>query len=190
MHAHPCPDSYSTALRERTVTALRRRGHAVRVADLHAERFDPVLTLAEHRHHLDSPATKPQLAAEFERLQWAQGIVLVYPTWWGGQPALLKGWFDRVWASGVAFDLPPGATRIRPRLTDVRRLAAVTTHGSSKWVNVLEGEPGKVTVQRSLRLLCRRTTRFQWIALYGLDRSGVTERERFLHRVEQSFRRW
>lgn len=190
VHAHPCDESFVAALRDRAVAALERSGHAVEVADLYAEGFDPQLTATERAHHLDAPSTKPQLAAEYARLRRADGLVLVYPTWWGGQPAILKGWFDRVWAAGVAFDLPPGATRIRPGLANVRRLAVVTTHGSSKWVNVVEGEPGKLVVQRSLRILCHRRTRFRWIAMYGVDRSTPETRRRFLEQVERTLGRW
>ena len=51
------------------------------------------------------PASKPHI----ERLKWAEAILFVYPTWWYGLPAMLKGWFDRVWAKDVAFTLQAGA---------------------------------------------------------------------------------
>ena len=104
------------------------------------------------------------------RLRAAEALVLVHPTWWGGQPAILKGWFDRVWAAGVAFTLVPGSTRPRAGLRNLRRLVVVTTHGSSKWTNALQGEPGKHLVGRGLRPLCHPLARTRWIALYGLDR--------------------
>jgi putative NADPH-quinone reductase len=62
---------------------------------------------------------------------------------------MLKGWFDRVWASGVAWDLPEGANRLAPRLRNVRKVVAVTTHGSPKKINMVEGEGGKRTITRS-----------------------------------------
>ncbi len=59
---------------------------------------------------------------------------------------------ERVWVNGVAWDLPDGASRLSPRLKNVRRLVAVTTHGSSKLVNAVQGEAGKRTLTRSLRV--------------------------------------
>ena len=108
---------------------------------------------------------------------------MVYPTWWGSQPAILKGWFDRIWVEGVAYTLPEGEDRIKPLLRNVRRLVVVTTHGSPKWVNALQGEPGKRVVLRGLRSLCHPRARSRWIALYGIDRSDEEQRNRFLDRV-------
>ncbi len=65
----------------------------------------------------------------------------------------------------------------------------VTTHGSSKWVNALEGESGKRTVTRSLRAMCSRRTRTTWCALYGLDRADDSARAAFLDRVERALAR-
>ena len=116
--------------------------------------------------------------------------MLVYPTWWSGQPAMLKGWIDRVWACGVAWELPDGASIIRPLLTNIRRIAIVTTHGSSKWVNALEGESGKRTAFRSIRAACSRRMHTSWTAIYGLDRADDTKRSAWLDRVEQRFSRF
>ena len=102
---------------------------------------------------------------------------------------MLKGWIDRVWVAGVAYELPPGANRIRPLLTNIRRLVAVTTHGSSKFVNALEGEGGKRVLTRSLRVLCNRRARTSWIALYAVDRADDAKRAAFLDRVEQRMRK-
>ena len=78
---------------------------------------------------------------------------------------------------------------VRPLLTSVRRIAIVTTHGSSKWVNVLEGESGKRTVIRSLRAMCSRRVRTTWCAMYGLDTCDAAKRTAFLDRVERTMAR-
>ena len=102
---------------------------------------------------------------------------------------MLKGWIDRVWVNGVAWELPDGADRLHPRLRNVRRVVAVTTHGSSKLVNGLEGEAGKRTVTRSLRTMCHPLARTSWIALYGVDTSSLDQRRAYLDRVERRLRR-
>lgn len=188
VHCHPSPGSYVAAVRDRVVAALDAAGSEVRVTDLYADGFDPCFTAGEHRAHL-VPGADPTLDPWVDDLVWCDTLVLVYPTWWGGQPAMLKGWVDRVWACGVAWTLPEGADRLRPALRNVRRLVAVTTHGSPKYVNVLEGEGGKRTVTRSLRAMCHPLARTTWLALYGVDTSTEHERAAFLDRVERRIRR-
>ena len=124
-----------------------------------------------------------------ERLQSCEMLVLVYPTWWGAQPAILKGWFDRVWANGVAYDVHEDGSAPTPRLANVTRVIAITTHGSSKLVNSLQGEAGKRFVKRSLRVAVSRRCRISWLALYGLDRAGASDRERFVRRVSERLAR-
>ena len=100
---------------------------------------------------------------------------------------MLKGWIDRVWICGVAWSKPETATRIKPELTNIRQIIAVTTHGSTKLLNSLEGEAGKRTVTRSLRMMCGRRTKTKWIALYGIDTSEGVKRLAFLDRVGRVF---
>ena len=85
---HPLPDSFTAAVAERAVTALRDRGDEMRVTDLYAEGFDPLFTAAEREHHLD-PGPDPAVAHHAADLKWCERLVLVYPTWWSGQPAMM-----------------------------------------------------------------------------------------------------
>lgn len=130
-----------------------------------------------------------ELQTYADDLRWAQALVLVYPTWWSGQPAMLKGWIDRVWVAGVAWELPEGANVLRPLLTNVRRIVVVTTHGSAKYLNALEGESGKRTVTRSMRVMCNKRVRTTWCAMYAVDRSTEAKRIAFLDRVEHTLTR-
>ena len=188
VHCHPVADSFVAAARDRVLAGLRSAGADVRLNDLYADGFVPEFTADEHEHHL-RPGADPSVAAYVDDLAWAEMLVLVYPTWWSGQPAMLKGWIDRVWVSGVAWELPPGGDKLEPRLRNVRRLVAVTTHGSSKVVNAVEGEAGKRTLTRSLRTMCHPLARTSWLAMYGVDDSTADDRARFLDRVEERIAR-
>ncbi len=191
--AHPSPESFVSFLGSEVVAELQNSGHEIRHHDLWAEEFNPVFTAYERLNHVGDVEEKlknlPELRQHVEDLQWCDALVLVYPTWWSGQPAMLKGWFDRVLMNGVAWVLPDGAARIRPLLTNVRRLVVVTTHGSSKFVNALEGESGKRTVFRSVRLMLHRRVRCEWIAMYGVDNATLSQREKFSSRVRRRIRR-
>jgi putative NADPH-quinone reductase len=184
VHCHPDPASFVASARDRALGALEHAGHVVRATDLYAEEFDPCFDEHDRRTHLE-PGTTPALQRHADDLRWCDALVLVYPTWWSGQPAMLKGWIDRVWVNGVAWTLPAGANRVRPLLGNVRRIVVVTTHGSSKLVNALQGEGGKRTVTRTLRSLCSRRCRTTWVAMYGVDTSTAHERDAFLERVER-----
>jgi NAD(P)H dehydrogenase (quinone) len=179
VYCHPDAESFVAAVRDRVVTALTAAGHEVRLTDLYAEGFDPLFTADEHKAHLQEGA-HPDASTHVADLLWCEQVVLVYPTWWSGQPAMLKGWIDRAFVRGATWDLQPGANRLRGRLRNVRRLVVVTTHGSSKWVNALQGEPGKRVVTRTLRAVCHPLARTRWIAMYGVDRSTLEQRQAFL----------
>jgi putative NADPH-quinone reductase len=131
----------------------------------------------------------PDLRIHVQDIQWAEALVLVYPTWWSGQPAILKGWIDRVLMNEVAWVLPEGAARIRPLLTNIRKVVVVTTHGSTKFVNALEGEAGKRTAFRSIRLMFNKRTRCHWIGLYALDHVPYDKRGKLVTNVRRRIRR-
>jgi putative NADPH-quinone reductase len=188
VHAHPDPESFMSGAHRRALAALEAAGHDIRSTDLYADGFEAAMSADERRtHHV--PGVAPDLQRYADDLRWAEALVLVYPTWWSGFPAILKGWIDRVWVAGVAWELPDGANRLRPRLSNIRRIIAVTSHGSSKLVNALEGETGKRTMTRSIRLMCSWRTRTTWCAIYGIDTCGAAERDRFLDRVDRTMRR-
>ena len=172
-------------MRDAVVADLVAAHHEIRLRDLYAENFNPFLSATERALHHTSPSTRPELARDVEDLRWCEAIVFVYPTWWSGLPAMLKGWIDRTWMNEVALVLPAGANTIRPRLTNITRLVAVTTHGSSKFLNALQGEPGKRTISRSIRVMCNKFCRARWIAYYGLDKSTAQDRRHYLETVGQ-----
>lgn len=184
---HPHEDSLVAAARDAVLAGLDQPRHKVRHRHLYADGFDPRLPLAEWAAHRQ-PGVPPALDEYATELRWCEHLVLVYPTWWSGPPAMLKGWIDRVWARGVAWELPDGATRIKGRLNNVRRITVVTTHGSSKLVNAVQGESGKHLVRRTLRALCHPLCRTRWIALYGLDTASDDDRRKFLAEVKRKLR--
>ncbi|MDB5483206.1 MAG: dehydrogenase [Caulobacteraceae bacterium] len=187
--AHPSSASFAGAVRDRVVRALIARGHEVDELDLYAAGFDPVLTPGEWTAHVQGGANLAGIGPEVERLRKADALVLVFPTWWFGMPAILKGWFDRVWAPGVAFHLPPRGGPLRRGLTNIRSFAVVTTHGSPWWVIALGlGNPGKTVLMRGIAPLLAPGAAIRFLALYDMDRAGRPRLERFLEGVERAFR--
>jgi NAD(P)H dehydrogenase (quinone) len=187
VHAHPLPSSFNTALRDVVVESLSLGKREVISIDLYEEGFRPELSIEEKIGHLNSIAKKPLINDHTEKLQWADHLILVHPTWWGGAPAMLKGWFDRVWVNEVAFTLPPGKANIKGLLSNIRRISVVTTHGSGPFRNRLQGLGSKRTPLRGLRLLCHKRCQTDWLAMYYLDRSDLLRRDEFLERVRKRF---
>ncbi len=184
VHAHPVPTSFNATLCEVVVSTLTRSGHQVDLLDLYAEDFDPAVAADEWRERSTTGPT-PGLVEHARRLRAAEMLVFVYPTWWSEQPAMLKGWFDRVWTEGVAFHRPDGPKGTKRGLGHIRTLAVVTTHGSPRWINFLQGQTGRIRVSRGLRLVCHPRARAHWIAMYSMDRATDADRAQFLERVEQ-----
>ncbi len=188
VHCHPRADSFSSALQANAVSALETAGHTVEAIDLYSEQFDPRLSGEERGGYYDEASIPPDLAGHVAALRRAEMLVLVYPTWWFGMPAMLKGWFDRVWRPGVAFALG-GARVLQPRLTNIRRIAVVTTYGSPRWLLWLVGWPDRRMVRRGICVLCAPRCRLDWIALTGMDGATQGARERFVGLVRRRLAR-
>ena len=184
VYCHPDPASFVASVRDRVVSAVERPGRVTRVTDLYADGFDPCFDAHDRRTHLD-PGVTPALQRYADDLRWCETLVLVYPTWWSGQPAMLKGWIDRVWANGVAWTLPSGASRVQPLLTK----RPPHRRGHHTWIvetrQLAPGRRGQAGRHPALRSLCSRRCRGTWVAMYGVDTSSADERDKFLDRAER-----
>ena len=187
--AHPVENSWGASLAETAIAARRERGDEVRVLDLYRSGFVPTMSCEDWRARNDPAYVTAVLGEHVEMLRWADSLVLVYPTWFGAQPAILKGWFDRLWVSGVAFSLKPDGSGITGLLRNVREIVVVTTHGSSRSSNAFGGEPGKRLVKRGLRVLCHPLCRVRWVAFYGNDTAAPALRVAFTQRVSTRLQR-
>jgi NAD(P)H dehydrogenase (quinone) len=113
--AHPLNMCLCQTLADAAVDTLMEAKHECRNVDLYRSDFSPALTPGERASYY-SGFDGTEVAKEVEDLLWAETIVLVFPTWWFGPPAILKGWFDRIWAPGIAYDHAADLGAIQPRL--------------------------------------------------------------------------
>ncbi len=185
VYCHPVPDSFCAALRDAAIDVLAGRGDEVRLIDLYAEKFDPVMPCEERRAYNDRAPVDPRLAPHIASLKWAEAILFVYPTWWYGLPAMLKGWLDRVWSTNVVFELPKGKGGIISLMTHVRAIGAVTTCGAPLWWTMLVGQPGRRTIMRGMRALCATRCRTLFLAHYLMDASTPETRAAFLDKMKR-----
>ncbi len=191
VHAHPVPESLNTALCTAAVEAARTKGHEVRLIDLHAEGFNPVMSTDERRGYGENVPIPADLVPHVQALQSAEGLILVYPTWWYAQPAILKGWMDRVWRPGIAFTLHEEGQRLRAGLTNIRLIGVITTFGSPWWFwTFLIGAPGRKIVLRGLRFCTNKRTRTFWLGLHAIDDQTEVSRKRFIDKVRDRIQRF
>jgi len=189
IHCHPQPTSFSAALRDVARGILENCGHTVEVRDLYAEGFEPALSAQERTRYYDEGSNLSGVEDYVASLQAAEALLLIYPTWWFGMPAMLKGWLDRVWLPGVAFQLG-GRRVLRPKLTNIRRIGVVTTYGSPLWLLWLMGWPDQRLVKQGLRPLCARQCRVDWLAITNMDTCTEEQRERFIAKVRSRLAIW
>lgn len=188
VYTHPSPSSYTASVLTRVLAGLDAAGHEVDVLDLYAIAFDPMLRAEERFRSGDDPLTSPTVQSHIALVRSAAALVFVHPTWWSGPPAMLKGWIDRVFVADVAYTVEASG-RMRSRLRHIRHLMVVTSHGSAKHVNMIEGESGKLLFGRPIRRLISLRGRFRWISLYNIDRSTPAQRQAHLARVEAAMAR-
>lgn len=118
VHAHPEPQSFTTAMKDLAVQELTNAGHQVEVSDLYAMNFNPVASAAdfgsrknpdylvyalEQRINYENQTIAPDIAAEIEKLVAADLVIFSFPLYWFSVPAILKGWIDRVLVSGLTY---------------------------------------------------------------------------------------
>jgi len=185
IYCHPVEGSLCSALRDAAASGLRAAGHDVSVIDLAADDFDPVMPLDEWRQYMDRQITKtPEIVRYIEMVQESQILVFVYPTWWSGLPAQLKGWLERVLVAGVAFRFTK-SDRVRPGMTHLRRIHVISTYGSPKLYVRLVNDNGRRILTRALRMCGTKRTKTSHQGLYSLDTSTLESRQEFLRDVEK-----
>jgi NAD(P)H dehydrogenase (quinone) len=185
VYCHPVETSFHAALHQEVVRNLKAAGHEVDDLDLYAEGFDPVLSREERLGYHEVPGNQLPLMPYIERLRRAEAIVFCFPTWCFGLPAMLKGYFDRLFMPGVAFDLSdPG--NVKPMLTHIKRISAVVTYGRPRWVAWYMGDPPRKIVTRYMRRLTGPQARVDYHAHYHMNVATEPQLKRFLQRVGQA----
>lgn len=145
IYAHPNPRSFNRAILDTVETTLRERGHAIRIHDLYQMQCRAVLDgedlLRNWRGDLPADTRREQ-----DAILWARKLVFIYPIWWFGPPAILKGWIDRVFTCKFAFDVGPSG------------MTGLLTHEKAMVLNTLGGDAATYQAQHWHELLARPMT--------------------------------
>lgn len=188
--AHPLPESFAAFAARLVVETLEAKGHTVDLLDLYAEDFDPRLTAAERAAYMEPGYQPTEVAAIVERLKAADGIVLVFPQWWFNLPAIMKGFIDRIFVPGVAFEHDKAGGRIVPLMTHIRTFWVVTSTGSPWWVvHFYMGNPVRRILKRGVAAFCAKGVDFRMLTIHDMDRATEVKRGAFLAKVRAAFSR-
>ena len=128
--AHPNTNSFNHALLEKVLQGLADAGHEARVKNLYIDNFNPVFQ-ADELAQINNGVTPKRIFAEQEDVLWADSLIFIYPLWWFGPPAILKGWFDGVLGYDFAFKHHDG--ELCGLLTHSKALVIITAGSSEDW---------------------------------------------------------
>ncbi|WP_420549859.1 NAD(P)H-dependent oxidoreductase [Curvivirga sp.] len=185
---HPLTNSLCKHLSSHVADTLQSQGHEVTIEDLYEQNFQPALTADERRSFYDDPYDSSSVLDEVERLLETELLVLVFPTWWFSFPAMLKGWFDRVWGPGIAYDHANDLGPISPKLKNLKEVVVVTTLGSPWWVDrLIMRQPVKKVIKYGLLGACTKNCRLQFLSLYESENLDEGKLKAFKTKINKAF---
>ena len=187
VYAHPCAESVSAAIHGTVLKALTDRGWQIDDCDLNAEGFQPVMTVEERRDYHKIPDNTSPVETYVNRLRAAEALIMIFPIWNFGYPAILKGFLDRVFLPGVTFKLKNG--EVQPGLTNIKRLAAFTTYGGTRMRALITGDPPRKCVTRAIRYACG-WPKTLYFGLYDMNNNGPEVLNAHLDRVRNKLQRF
>ncbi|MGE3230763.1 MAG: NAD(P)H-dependent oxidoreductase [Hyphomicrobium sp.] len=181
---HPSPTNLCSRVARLVAEVLQANGADVMVDDLHEISFDPVLSRSEFAGYCEEQAPG-DIAPLVDHLRSAEELIFILPLWMYDMPAILKGYFDRVWRPHVSFAFD--GARIRPLLTGIKHLSVVVSHGRGKAECDLVGDGTRSFFAVSLPSVLpnlETNTRFD---LYALDHPDASAIEDALDRIRRHF---
>jgi len=147
-----------------------------------------VLTAERRRDYHDPARNRANNQAHVDRLMAAEALVVQFPTWSFGPPAMLKGWFDRMFGPGIAMDLSDPA-HAKPLLQHIRRISGISTYGRQRWKAIAMADPPRKIMTRYLPWFTGFKARVRYHALYHMNTATAVRRRRFLVEVRQAMER-
>ncbi len=174
---HPWENSFNHAILKAAVAGLEAAGHEVDVLDLHRDGFNPVMKVEELAGYTAGRWLDPKVGEYQTRIDSAEWLYLVFPVWWETAPALLKGFFDKVFLPGWAFTEADAS----PLLTHLRGATVITTMGAPKAVHTAVAS---AVCKGTLEMVGVQHTR--WINFLDVGNSTPGQRSGWLAEVADS----
>lgn len=186
--SHPLKESLCHYLTAQTIEHLESKGYQVTLLDLYKSKFSPLLTTQERETYYQPYFDDSSLEQEIHQLKQAESLILVFPTWWFGFPAILKGWFDRVWAPGHAYNHASDLGAITPCLDNLQEVKVITILGSPWWVDkLILWQPVKRVLKIALLGACTKGCKFKMLSFYKSESASTSRVESFVQKIKAKF---
>lgn len=184
VHAHPVETSFNRALYDAALEALRGGGHEVDALNLYEEGFEAAMSREERLNYHDVPGNlTPEVKPYVDRVRAADAIVFIHPVWNYGYPAILKGFFDRIFLPGVSFVLEGG--KLTPIMRNIRKVVYVTSYGGDRLRTWLMGDPARRLARRWAWATFGTLLPPKYLALYKMDVRTEPELKAFIAKVQR-----
>ncbi len=177
---HPDPESYCSALAHAYMEGAKGKAAQIRTIDLSQISFDPNLKYGyRKRTELEDDLKEAQ-----ELIRWADHLVIVYPTWWGTMPAILKGFFDRVLLPGFAYKYREGSS-LWDKLLTGKTAHVIVTMDTPSWYNrLIYWQAGHLVMKRNILKFCGIKP-VKVTEISGVNASAEEQRKKWLTKVKQ-----
>lgn len=194
VHAHPVETGFNRALYNAAIEALTSAGHDVDALNLYEENFQAVMSREERLNYHNVPGNlTPAVKPYVDRLMAAEGIVFIHPVWNYGYPAILKGFFDRIFLPGVSFVLVGGNGVDTGKLVSnlkKKKVAYVTTYGGDRWLTWLMGDPPRRLARRWAWVTFGTKLPPKYLALYDMNNVSKAGLTGFIDKVRRELSRF
>jgi putative NADPH-quinone reductase len=183
VYAHPYDKSYNRAIRDATVKGLGKAAHEIDLVDLYKDKFNPVLSVEDLEAALRKQSFDPVVIDYQRRIEKVQHIIFIAPIWFESVPAIMKGFLDRVFTHGWAYEKVEGKGVPKGNLTHLSA-TVISTLGSPKFVyrlfynNALKG----VLINGTLK--CCGVKKVKWFMLDKIQETTEERRKQFLSKIE------
>ena len=186
VYAHPSPSSFVAAVHREILLGLAEAGQEVDDLDLYAESFDPVLSPETFAVYVRTPDNRCGVERYVERLMRADALVFVTPVWFDGTPAILQGYFQRVYLPGVATTIDAKGL-FHPNLVHIRRLITVCIYGEDSAAVAAKGDPPNRFFRDNIGVLVSPQGKFNALPHYDMNFTRADRRARYLARIRRAF---
>lgn len=185
--AHPWHGSYNKVLQDTVAAAMESRGKNVNIIDLYKDNFNPALSEEELSVYMQGKTTDPLVKKYQEILLDSNELVVIFPIWWYGMPAILRGFIDKVMVDGFAF-APDEKGKLHGKLTNIKATTLISTSEIPTWyMKYVTGDSiRKPFMSRTLKDL-GITNKAVWFNKGRVGSSSDDSRKQFLEKIHKYF---
>jgi len=186
IYAHPYPGSFNHAILKTVTDTLQNSNHDYEVIDLNKENFNPVLTEEELKVYSQGKYLDPTVGEYLEKIKNSDHLILIFPIWWGGVPAILKGFFDKVFLKKETYEFK-GLMPIA-KLKNTSATVISTMNAPKIFYSFWLKSPIKQTVIRSTLKLCG-VKKVKWFKLARVVSVSNAKRRKMLNKIKKYFKK-